>query len=1041
MEKPTATSGVVQNGRLVYEQDGQRVTATVDSPSWYAWLETATTFTFTCEEGTFTAHKARAGNQRGSWYWRAYRRQHGRLSRCYLGISANLTLPCLCEAARRLAARSEGTPTRQEASGQGHVSRTTTSSDVLTPVLILNTKCALPRLPVQHVPRAHLVALLEKGAAGPLTLVSAPVGSGKTTLLTEWARTTQMPVAWLSLEAADSDPARFLAYLLAALRTLDERIGREAEKQLDTPSALNLQAALSSLVNDLTHHLTTDAVLVLDDYHVLESEVAHTPLLFLLEHLPERLHLVLGTRVDPPFPLARLRARGQLSEIRTGTLRFATTEMKTFLHEMELELAEDELSSLQERTEGWIAGVQLAALALQGHHDPTAFLREFRGNHRFILEYLSEEILARQAPQVRAFLLQTSILERLSGSLCDTVTGKTGSQTILEELRKANLFVSALDETGAWYRYHTLFAEGLRHLLVQQEPALFPELCVRASAWYEAREMLFEACEYALQARDVPRAVPLIERQVHELFTGHVEFAALRRWLDQLPPDVIASRPLLGVASTWILFADDDASERLEQMIAQLQQDFQEHAAETDLAGWAEARVYLNFTLSMHALSKNDAGRAMELARQTLQALPEEATYLRHLASLSMSLTQGTLHRLRGDFAAAERIFIEAGTLTQAMDYPLLHMTATPILVEMYEAQGELHKIARLFQQPLQVLHSTKEVPPELAVWISMAYAKLLREWNRLDEAENAIKLALATGRRIQFKDLSLSCRLIQHGIMQARGRYEEALQLLCEIEKELPGKQLAVLTVLARTRLLLIQGKEDEALLWLRESGLSYDDPLPELPDEILFAQYMTLARVHIALGLRSPGEAHLTQALALLECFSARYEPAGFTGRVIEILALTSLALQAQGETQSALATLRRAVSLAEPAGYVRVFADEGEQMARLLARLSFQKPATAAYLRTLLEATSPGSAKDGKEEARRKLPVVDMLLPELLSAREMEVLAELSTGASNRDIAARLVITPNTAKRHVKHILAKLAATNRTQAVTRARELHLL
>jgi len=352
-----------------------------------------------------------------------------------------------------------------------------------------------------------------------------------------------------------------------------------------------------------------------------------------------------------------------------------------------------------------------------------------------------------------------------------------------------------------------------------------------------------------------------------------------------------------------------------------------------------------------------------------------------------------------------------------------------------------LHKIARLYQQPLQVLHSTKQAPPELAVWLYTAYAKLLREWNRLDEAENSIELALAAERRIQFRDLSLNCRLIQQGIMQARGRYEEALQLLCEIEKELPGKQLAMLMVLARTRLLLMQGKEDEALLWLRESGLSYDDPLPELPDEMLFAQYMTLARVHIAQGRRSPAEAHLTQALALLGRFSALYEPAGFTGRVIEILALTSLALQAQGETQSALASLRRAVSLAEPAGYVRVFADEGEQMARLLARLSFQKPATAAYLRTLLEATSLESAQDGKEEARRKPPVVDTLLPEPLSAREMEALELLAAGASNRDIAARLVITPNTAKRHVKHILAKLAATNRTQAVTRARELHLL
>src|SRR5258708_16823981 len=737
MEKPTAASGVVQDGRLVYEQDGQRVTATVDSPSWYAWLETATTFTFACEEGTFTARKARAGNQRGGWYWRAYRRQHGRLSRCYLGISANLTLPCLCEAARRLAARSEGTPTRKEASGQGNVSRSTTSSDVLTPVLILNTKCAIQRLPVQHVPRTHLVALLE------------------------------------------------------------------------TSSVPDLEGVLSSLVNDLAHSLVADAALVLDDYHVLESEAAQTSLLFLVEHLPERLHVVLGTRVDPPLPLARLRGRGHLSEIRAGTLRFATTEVKAFLHEMELELTEDALSSLEERTEGWVAGVQLAALALRGRDDPEAFLSGFRGNHRFILEYVSEEILARQTPQVRAFLLQTSILERLNGSLCDAVMARTGSRAMLEELRRANLFVSALDETDEWYRYHALFAEGLRHQLVQQEPELFPQLCARASAWYEAHEMLFEACEYALQARDIPRAVPLMERQVRKL-VGHVEFSVLQRWLEQLPPDIIASRPLLGVASSWVLLADDYQLESLEQIVAQLQRRFQEHAEETDQAEWAEARVHLNLIFILQALMMGKAEQALELARQTLQVLPEEATYLRSLASLCLDLVQGIAHRLSGDFAAAERVLSEIGTRTQAMDYHLPNVIAISTLDEMYWAQGELQKIARLYQWLLRMLPAHKEAPPELTAWICTGYAKLLLEWNRLDEAEDYIKLALGASRRIQIKELTLLCRFTQFWISQARGRYAEALELLRELEKDLssiqPSHPMVGFRAQARTRGFLSQ-------------------------------------------------------------------------------------------------------------------------------------------------------------------------------------------------------------------------------------------
>jgi len=326
--------GAVQNGILTCEHDGPTTAVAVGTPAWYAWLETAMTFTFASEGGRFTAHKARAGNRRGGWYWRAYRRQQGHLAHCYLGVSANLTLPRLLEAAHRLAARAQSAESGQGASGQRHESQATPSSwsALLSPVLILNTKCAVPRLPVQHVPRAHLVARLERGAAGPLTLVAAPAGSGKTTLLAEWARTTQMPVAWLSLESADSDPARFLAYLLAALRTLDTRISLEAGGVPEAHQIPDLEAALACLVNDLHRTLAADAALVLDDAHVLEGEAAQRLLLFLLEHLPEQLHLVLGTRVDPPLPLARLRARGQVRELRADTLRFAPTEVQAFLH-------------------------------------------------------------------------------------------------------------------------------------------------------------------------------------------------------------------------------------------------------------------------------------------------------------------------------------------------------------------------------------------------------------------------------------------------------------------------------------------------------------------------------------------------------------------------------------------------------------------------------------------------------------------------------------------------------------------------------------
>jgi LuxR family transcriptional regulator, maltose regulon positive regulatory protein len=1047
MEKNLAALPMVTHETLTYEDQCQRLTAVVGTPRWYAWLETATAFSFEGEVGTFIARKMRAGNRRGSWYWRASSFKHGRRFQCYLGVSSNLTLSCLSEAARRLTKRAEDESQRKAAKDARQEAQTTPSFAVHTHLPIVVTKCAVPRLPVAHVPRPRLMAALERSSTFPLTLMSAPAGSGKTTLLAEWARTTTMPVAWLSLESADSDPVRFLDYVLTALRTLDARIGQVGRPMFARDSVPDLEGFLSELVNDLDAFLTTHAALVLDDYQVLEGETPQTALLFLLDHLPQHLHLVVGSRVDPPLLLARLRARGQIHEIRTDTLRFVPIEMHFFLHQMEVDLGEEALSRLEERTEGWVAGVQLAALALRGRDDHEAFLHAFRGTHRLLLEYISEEILAHQPQRVRAFLLQTSILEHLSGSLCDAVTGETGSHILLEELRKANLFVSALDETGAWYRYHPLFAEGLRHLLIQHELERFQEVCIRASAWYEAHEMVFEACEYALQASDVSRAVPLMERQIGKL-VGRAQFPVLRRWLSQVPPDLIATSPLLSVASTLVRFVEDHQFERLKQTSAEFQQRLQVSTNEIDHAQWVEARAQLAFMLFLQALDENDATRALAIARQTLLELPEGATSLRRLATLCLSLAQGVVSRLRGDFAEAERVLLEATRQVQMTEYHYLNLVVMGSLAEMYEARGELRKSAHLLQRFLRLFRAREGTLPELVAGIGLSYASLLVEWNRLDEAEETLKQALLEGKSIQVKEYALDGHFIRLRLCQARGQYEEAWAWLQEIERELAEMPLAHpmagLAVSARARLLLAQGRVDEAALWLSQRGLHDDDPFPDDPlqeppaeSEVRFAEYMALARVYIAQGRAFPRAAHLIQALAMLDRLRALSEKAGLTKRMIEILVLTSLALQAQGETQTALAQLERAVALAESGGFVRLFADEGEPLARLLARLPVQKPPTTAHLQTLLDAVSP----EHNSAQRRSLSVPHPWLPEPLSPREMEVLTELATGASNQEIAAHLVIAPTTTKRHVKHILAKLAVTNRVQAVIRAQELHLL
>jgi LuxR family maltose regulon positive regulatory protein len=502
------TTPIVRGNLLTYQHDEQEQVLLLGTPDWYAWLETASTFAFTSEVGTFTARKERAGNQRGSWYWKAYRTQHSKLTSLYLGKAEALTLERLNAVAKALAH-----PSNREAGEEASVQRpsspteeveqhfmTTTPSDPL-----LTTKFHVPQPPLQIVQRLQLVERLQQAMERPLTLIAAPAGFGKTTLISSWLEHASVQVAWISLEQADDDLTRFWSYVFTALARVHQGLGTSALSllQVSPPSPLPaIESVLSVWINELAT-IPHEMALVLDDYHLITAPPIHRAVTYLIDHLPPHLHLVLATRADPPLPLARLRTRRQLTEIRAADLRFTTEEVMTFLtQELRRDLSAEEIAALEVRTEGWIAGLQLAALSMQGRTDITGFIQAFSGSHRYIIDYLVEEVLARQPEAIQTFLLQTAILERLQGSLCDAVMGvrrepdgDASGQAMLERVEQANLFLTPLDDERRWYRYHQLFAEALRHRLQRTQP----DLHRRASRWYEQQGLTRDPSTMRLQ--------------------------------------------------------------------------------------------------------------------------------------------------------------------------------------------------------------------------------------------------------------------------------------------------------------------------------------------------------------------------------------------------------------------------------------------------------------------------------------------------------------------------------------------------------------
>ena len=966
---------------------------------------------------------------------------------------------------------------------------------------LLLTKLHIPPVRRELVSRPRLLEKLDAGLDRSLTLVSAPAGFGKTTLLSEWAHSVgahgRAPVAapppgesthhvgahgdappaappqiaWLSLDESDNELARFLAYTIAAIRQAagpDTTIGGPAQGMLQAPGFADAstpppaEAVLTSLVNEIAT-APSRIILVLDDYHMIEAQEVHEATAFLLEHLPPSpggLHLIVASREDPPLPLARLRARGQLTELRASDLRFSSSEAAGFLNQvMDLDLSAEDVTALEARTEGWIAGLQLAAISIQGRADRARLIESFTGSHRFVLDYLIEEVLDQQPEAVQNCLLQSSVLKRLTGPLCEAVCSglsqeAVSGQAFLERLDRTNLFIVPLDDQRQWYRYHHLFADLLRQRLRQTWPGKIPMLHLRASEWYEQNGHIDEAIEHALRGEDFERAAHLIERAAEAVWVRGDD-AKLRRWLDKLPLACTASRPGLCVFHAWSLFASGQQAAAEQSLRAA------EQALELgDLAGTplterdrlapssrSQLQGRVAATRAFFAFYRGDVAGIALYARQALDCLPREDLAWRSAATNVL----GDAHDFEGEMAAAYQARMAALEASRAGGNSYQIIIANLKLAITLRHQGRPRQVTEICREQMQLAQQRGMSQAVVSGWLLAIWGEALAELGDLDGAVQKARKGVDLAERGGEVAMLASSYLFLTRVLFTRGDMAGAGEIVQKSDDaarayDLPpwiGNQMAAW----QARIWLAQDKPDAASQWAAERGLDPSGDLTYLRE----AEYVALARILIA-------QERLDGAASLLQRLLEAVEPRGHTAREIEILNLRALVYQASRDSALAVATLERALTLAEPGGMVRTFVDEGPPMERLL-RSAAARETMPGYVAKLLAAfvhpakdekpaLSQSKGRRTKEDAPSSIvdpssrtSSRDEALVEPLSAREIEVLQLIAEGLTNPEVAARLYLSLNTVKAHTRNIYGKLGVHNRTGAVARARSLGLL
>ncbi len=938
---------------------------------------------------------------------------------------------------------------------------------------VLRTKLFIPPIRDGLIARARLVERLNAGirAGCRLTVVSAPAGFGKTTLLSEWVhsreRSTICPhVCWVSLDGGDNDLLRFWTYVLAAVRTVPAwhgaGVGESGFSMLQSPQSPPIETVLVDLINDIMEHapslrvsgegakpnLECGLLLVLDDYHTITSPEVSASVAFLVDHMPPLLHVAVSTRSDPALPLSRLRGRRQLAELGAADLRFESGEVTALLNQvMSLSLSKGDIAALESRTEGWVVGLQMAARALQSMQQEeggnatsvASFISAFTGSHRYVLDYLTDEVLLKESESVQRFLLQTSILGRLSGPLCDAVTGGDNGQNMLERLDAANLFIVPLDEDRHWYRYHHLFADLLSKRLRRTNARLVPELHRRASEWYERAGSIEDAIDHALEGVDYTRAARLVEQHAVEQMMASRKEAALAAWLEALPDQVVKARPWLCVYLGWTRYwmgMREEVEECLQDAERALSpapplpergQHVSEGTARTEeqlVAGYVAA------IRAHHALTNEEIPRVIEMAQRAIAFLPE-GDYMRCEAAVAL----GGAYLSQGNVAATEEAFAQARATALASGYPPLAVPSACYVGMQQAKQGRLREAHATYTEALGWAESLGGRLLPVAGFPLVKLGDLSREWNDLEAAERELAQGLELCVQLGQADVLAEAYVSRARLQLARGDLPRVLGTLAQVDQITQRVKVDPwITSWAddcRLRLWLATGNLAAVTRWMETGGLSVDDELDYHRD----LHHTNLARALIGLGMESARGNGPAEVAPLLDRLLAAAQKAGWVDKEIQVYVLQALVLRKCGNEAKAAGALERALVLAQRGGYVQTFVSEGAPIVPLL-RLVVECDSVRGYVSQLLDILGDCASPGGVATDLEGLSSI-----ERLSEREIEVLELVAQGLTNREIGERLFITQGTVKAHTANIYGKLSVRSRIQAVARARALGIL